>query len=359
MTLVSGVEQNGHFTGVVRLAEGMRNFKEIVPKIDSQLILKELKAGSLRQGYWIYGPERKTARDCIDLILKTHLGEGFKTDPNLDRVEAQESTAIEALERAQGMSLFGGRRAVLVSGADQLKGIEEDTPWPKSEKASKDEVDSVVIFWSKSFDGRKKTSKKILSSLAVIECAEVPEREREQEVERLARERGVRLLDEELGLLIALDPWTLDVVDRELDKLKLSVGDEKDRVSLIAGVGRFQIQDAFIEAIFRGDAKKFREICPQIAEEPELLLPLLGLLAWNQREFRKYLTDPSSQRSPYIGRKFSAWATRWRILDLDALGAILFRIDLSFKSSRKLILGALDEIAMLIEAKIERGGKRR
>ncbi len=350
MTLVSGVEQNGHFTGVVRLAEGMRNFKEIVPKIDSKLILQEIKAGALRSGYWIYGPERKIARDCVDLILRAHLGEGFKTDPNLERVEAQESTAIEALEMAQGMSLFGGRRAVLVTGADQLKGVLEDTPWPNAVKLPKDEVDSVVIFWSKSFDGRKKTSKKILSSLAVIECTEIAERDRELAIETLARERGVRLLDEELGMLIALDPWTLDVVDRELDKLKDWSGDAKSRVGLIAGVGRFQIQDAFIESIFLKQAKKFRELCPQIAEEPDLLLPLLGLLAWNQREFRKYLLDGSSQRSPFIARKFSGWMKHWNVADLDALGAILFRVDLAFKSSRRLIIGALDEIALLIEA---------
>jgi DNA polymerase III delta subunit len=349
MTLVSGVEQNGHFTGVVRLAEGMRNFKEIVPKIDSQLILQEIKSGSLRQGYWIYGPERMRARNCIDQILKAHLGEGFRADPNLDRLEASEVSAIEALERSQGMSLFGGRRAVLVTGAEQLKGVDEDTPWPIAEKTPIDAVDSVVIFWSKSFDGRKKTSKKILKALAVVECAEIAERDREPEIERLARAREVRLTDQELGMLIALDPWSLDLVDRELDKLTLWEGDLNHRVNLIAGVGRFQIQDAWIDSVFLKKPHIFRELTQTIAEELALLLPLLGLLSWNQRELRKYLIDPGAQRSPFLARKFAGWKRNWSESELDQLGAILFRVDWSFKSSRKLMLGCLDEIAVLIE----------
>ena len=138
---------------------------------------------------------------------------------------------------------------------------------------------SVCVFVSKDLDGRKKFSKMLLEHAAVVPCDDVPETEREAWVQYLAKRRGMPLEPALLAILAQLDPWSLDIIDQELEKLSLSGNSD-----VVLGPGESiggRGGDDFLNAFFSRNLPLSLESVQSFAERPDESLPLLGLLAWN------------------------------------------------------------------------------
>src|SRR5690606_2935264 len=100
-------------------------------------------------------------------------------------------------------------------------------------------------------DRRRKFSKLLVEKAAVVECDEVPEEKREGWIEYLAKRRGLLELPPEIvARLRSLDPWSLDIVDSELEKYDLAGQGEEGSAVLLGSLGSGRSAEQFLEAFF-------------------------------------------------------------------------------------------------------------
>jgi DNA polymerase III delta subunit len=324
-----------------------------MPKLEAKQVQKELDQGFLWPVYWIYGQERMKSRELLKRIRKAALGENPSSFCPEATFEAAETEAAAIVDAAQSPALGGGLRLIVVRDAHAIKESELLAPL-LGPRAHPEELASVVVFLSKDLDGRKKFSKVLTEKAAVVSCEEVAETEREPWIQYLCKRRGVELQAAQVANLAMLDPWSLDIIDQELEKLSLSqwgAGKDgapgaDDQVLLSGGVSFAAMggADAFIES-FLG-----RRIGPALArvgafaDQPDESLPLLGLLAWNVRHLALVVSDRErgtrhTKLNPYLAERFQKWSRIWSLAEVERLQASLMEIDYGFKQTPLLPLG--------------------
>jgi DNA polymerase-3 subunit delta len=329
-----------------------------MPKLEPKLIQKELEKGKVRPVYFIFGTEAMKARELMRKIQRTTLQDSEVNDFNLEKFDASDTGIDRILDSAQSGSMTGGTKLILVRNVEEWKNQDPLSEYLQSlsatEPGAPDSFQTVLVLISKSFDGRKKSSKVLNDLAAVVPCEEVKEHEREAWIEFLAKRRGLLLGDPERLSLRGLEPWSLDIVDQELAKLELVGEDPSLRAdALRSGVSAYA-QDEFIDAIFMKDQKRALRVVHHFSKDMEVQLPFLGLLAWNLRQFKAYLLEQETRtpslerRNPMLQQKLDRWRAAWNRHSIQDLEHALFQIDFSLKNTRlssdgiwtDLILGA-------------------
>lgn len=319
-----------------------------MPKLEPKQIQKELESGKLWPVYWLYGQERMKSRELLKRIRNAALGEegaglGF-AEENLD---GSDVTAVQILDAAQSLSLGGGLRLVVVRDAHQVKEAEQLAPL-LGPPARKDELTSVCVFLSKDLDGRKKFSKVLLEKAAVVPCEEIPEEERDAWIQYLAKRRGLTLSPTLVMQLRSLDPWSLDIIDQELEKyslaLELSENESAAAEVLLGGLSSEHGTDAFLNAFFSRNLKKSLEILDSFVNSPDQSLPLLGLLGWNTRFLALLITDRERgtrtvKLNQFLAERLKRWTTNWSLDEMIALQSALSELDFEVKQTSRLPVG--------------------
>ncbi len=329
-----------------------------MPKFEPKSIQKDLEAGRLWPVYWIYGGEAMKSRELVKrirrsaLCLKEESGKetsenNFAAAFNETVLDAQECDVGTVLDAAESLALGGGTRFVLVKQAHLLKQPEalERVLGKPTEKSGT--LSSVMVLLSKDLDQRKKFSKTLVEKAAVVECAEIEDQDREPWIQYLAKRKGLILTEKEIALLRVMDPWSLDSVDRELEKLELASSDERAEV-LLGGV-QVAGGDEFIEAFFSKNQAAALSMVRSFAEQPEISLPLLGLLSWNVRMLALILKDKQAgtreaKLGSFMQEKFARFARAWSLSEMAELQSGLRAIDFTVKQTSKLPLGAWSEL---------------
>jgi DNA polymerase III subunit delta len=318
-----------------------------MPKLEPKQVQKELEQGQLWPVYWLYGHERMKSRELLKRIRSTALGETPSAFCPESQLEGADTEAAAIVDSAQSPSLGGGLHLIVVRDAHLVKDQELLAPLlgPKAPVA---ELGSVVVFLSKDLDGRKKFSKQLTEKAAVVPCEEVPEGEREAWIQYLCKRRGVELSGERIAGLATLDPWSLDIIDQELEKVSLFQwsGSASEEVLLQGGAtfGALGGADTFIECFFARDLKSALARVEAFADQPDESLPLLGLLAWNVRQLALIISDRehgtrNAKINPYLAERFGRWAKRWSLAEVEKLQAGLMEIDFGFKQTPLAPLG--------------------
>jgi DNA polymerase III delta subunit len=335
-----------------------------MPKLEPKQIQKEIESGKFRPVYWFFGSETMKSRELLKRLRKALFGdedtpgnEGaalFASSFREAVLDAQECQVGEVLDAAQSLSLGGGGKLVIVKQAHLLKQpdslIELCGPAPEGKgKAADLFVDpkdgaSVTVFLSKDLDQRKKFSKALLERAACVPCEEIAEGEREAWVGYLAKRRGLSVTDTELALLRAMDPWSLDGVERELDKMETTVSPE-DREAVLLGGGEGQnASEIFIEAFLMRDLAGALPEVKHFAEYPESALPLLGLLSWNAKTLIGVLKDREAgtrdtKLGSFLQDRFLRYQRVWSLSEAIALQRALAEVDFSAKQTPRDPLG--------------------
>jgi hypothetical protein len=102
--------------------------------------------------------------------------------------------------------------------------------------------------------------------------------------------------------------------------------------------------DVFFDAFFARDLKTALTRAGLFADRPDESLPLLGLFAWNVRQFALHLAEKESGRggariNPYLAEKLGRWSRAWNLADILELQRELERVDFSIKQTPLLPLG--------------------
>ena len=323
-----------------------------MPKLEAKTVQKELESGKVWPVYWIYGPERMKSRELLKRIRKAVLGaeaeSGSLSSFLEDHLDGAETGAAQVVDSARSLSLGGGTRLLIVREAQLIKDPEPmaellGPPGPVNELAS------VVVFLAKDLDGRRKFSKLLTEKAAVIDCAEIAEDERDAWIGYLAKRRGVEVSAPMIPRLRSLDPWSLDIVDLELEKIELGGIENSDEIG--TGVVAGEANEVFFDAFFGRDEKRALEIAGQFADHPDQSLPLLGLLAWNVRYLALTVADRekgtrSAKLSPFLADRFKRWSRHWKLEEVALLQSRLQELDFSVKQTPRLPLGLWGELVM-------------
>lgn len=340
-----------------------------MPKLEPKVVQRELDQGQLWPVYWLYGQERMKSRELLRRIRRVALGLGEAPDSatgpgaqaglpegspagllgglNEETLDGAEVDGGVVLDAARSLALGGGIRFIVVREAHALKGAEALEPL-MSGRSRADQLSSVCVFLSRDLDGRRKFSRLLLEKAAVVPCEEVSERDREAWIGYLAKRRGVALDAGLASKLIALDPWSLDIIDLELEKLELSGGDADAVQGSGAGPGG---ADEFLDAFFTRDLKTSLRCIRAFAEKPDESLPLLGLFGWNVRQLALVVAArrrkmPPPKLNPYVADRIQAWARKWTLAEVVELQEWLEELDFSLKQRPLLPLGLWSSVAL-------------
>jgi DNA polymerase III delta subunit len=317
-----------------------------MPKLEPKIIQKELEQGWLWPVYWLYGTERMKSRELLKRIRKAVLGSEAEAASGLagfgeESLDANEVGAATVLDAAQSLSLGGGCRFIVIREAHALKEAEILSVLC-GPKAKKEDLTSVCVFLSKDLDGRKKFSKILTDKAAVVPCEEVPETEREAWIAYLAKRRGIELPPELVAQMSALDPWSLDIIDQELEKFSLAqTGDVI--LSLLGGSGAGG-GERFLNAFFARDLKRSLQCVEEFADRPDESLPLLGLLGWNVRHLALVLSRAPIKLNPFILERLQAWSRHWELSEVIRLQSFLEELDFGMKQTPLLPMGLWSEV---------------
>ncbi len=306
-----------------------------MPKLEFKVIQRELEQQLIWPFYWIYGTEKFKLREILEKIRAAVL------PPPWGEVsyEASETSVETVLDAVRSPPLGGGIPLIWIRDAHLLKNPEllSQLLGPSRKKS---DLDSVCVCISKDLDGRKKFSKILLDQAAVIACDEVGESQREAWVQSLAKRRNLNLDSTLILRLCSLDPWTLDILDQELEKYVISNYSEDVLLeSSLAGGG-----DLFLESFFSRDRKSALYQVAQFAQHADESFPLLGLLGWNVRHLVVVILDQEkgthhSKLSGHLSERFRKWSQKWELSEVMEFQKELAQIDFHLKQSPSLPLG--------------------
>lgn len=331
-----------------------------MPKLEPKQIQKELEQNLLWPVYWLYGPETYKSREILQRIKKSIFNplndsspqEASGTYLNSRTLEGSEVKAEEILDEARTPSFLGSTRLFIIRDAHLIKNpdclAELLGPAIPFSARSEGKLLSVCVFLAKDLDARKKFSKSLLEGAAVVPCEEVIEAQREAWVQYLAKRRKLELTPELILKLSALDPWSLDQIDQELEKYSLA----SEQTDVFLDSSRvYRGFDDFLNPFFKRDLKKTLPQISYFSDEPDEALPLLGLLAWNARQLAIFLAEKAQRASyskpnPYLADRLRKWSDHWSLHDLSQLQEELCQMDFSIKQTSLHSLGLWNQLIL-------------
>lgn len=323
-----------------------------MPKLEPKTVQKQIEEGIVHPLYWLYGPEPMKARELLKRLRAKVLGAEAGTSQaewSFEVVDGSEASVSALVDSAQTPSMLGGTKLLVVRDAHALKNAEALAPLlgPPQKLGSEQAPPAVVVCLSKDLDARKKFSKLLIEKAAVVACEDVKDFEREAWVGFLAKRRGRTLPAAESARLASLEPWSMDRVERELEKLELA-GEGLESEAVQGGLLP-PLSQRFIAAFLSKKKSQALALAGEVASDLDEALPLLGLLSWNVRQLAlvRAAADrrpgaPNAQVPAFLQAKMQEWKGLWSARELADLQRRLAQMDHAHKQRPLEPLGLWD-----------------
>lgn len=300
-----------------------------MPEIEDRTLQKELDSRKFRPVYWLYGEERLKIRELLRRIEKNVFEkEGInRNDFNWIRLDGAEVSFSQILDQVQSYSWGGGKKVVVVTNAAEVAGLDSwPTQWPES--------DSILVMISTRFvDRRLKWTKLVVAQAALTDCVPVPEDQREVAIGYLARRHEVTLTENETQILKVHQPWFLEGIEQELEKLKCVADDRETRFEALVGGVDPRAQDEFINAFFNREFGPAAKWVRNFGEDSGTFLMLLGLIAWNLRQLKGLALGSNDFRHPLLRPRLERWKLKWSFSQIQKCEQALAQADSDFKGT--------------------------
>ncbi|MEK4923528.1 DNA polymerase III subunit delta [Cytobacillus sp. FSL R5-0569] len=196
-------------------------------------IWKQIKAKSFSSVYLLYGTEPYLINETKQLLIN-HALLPEELDFNLSTYDLEETPIEVALEDAETFPFMGERRLIILHNpyfltADKGKAKVEHQ-LNALENYLKDPAPYTILVFSGAYeklDERKKLTKHIKKSAAVLEAKQLNEKELHFWMRDRASKNGVQIDEEAINLLLTLSGMNLFMLTSEMDKLALYGSDER------------------------------------------------------------------------------------------------------------------------------------
>jgi DNA polymerase III delta subunit len=324
-----------------------------MPQFELKEVQRDLDQKIIWPVYWLYGPEKYKSRELLKKIRMAVLGTSESSGPSLfawneEIIDGSDVDVETALDIIKNPTLGGGVKLVVVRDAHALKSIEKfsELLGPPNDLS---QLSWVCVCLSKDLDGRKKFSKTLIEQSAVVHCEEVAENQKAIWIQFLAKQHEVELSPGALMQVSALEPWSLEIVDQELQKLSIADGDEA--ILLGSASGNPRGTEGFLDSFFLRDLNSALAEVGHFASHIDESLPLLGLLGWNVRQLALFLSDRENgtrhlKSNPYLAEKLQRWGRKWKLKEVIQLQDQLTQVDFSLKQTPLLALGVWSDLVV-------------
>lgn len=318
-----------------------------MPKFEPKILQHQLDQNQIQPCYWIYGPETLKARELLKRIQKTLEIRSEGATVEVKKFSGSDVSLAEILDDGLNLSLFSHQKLVVVYDAHLLEDLVKNPQilenFLKSESAA--ELKTILVFFAKDLDSRKKSSKLLLEKAAVVECSEVRDYERQAWIRYLAKRRNLPLDESTVEQLRVLEPWTLSIIDHELEKLELCGEDISPEQILSGALHTADAQD-FIQGFFNRDRARCLQALPALTSDRDSPLQYLGLLGWNLKQVLlvKCGSPAPKHLPPFVRSRLEGWSREWEEKSLVSLLKKLTEMDVALKQSRLSPLGLWAEL---------------
>jgi DNA polymerase III delta subunit len=313
-----------------------------MPRVEPKQFKQEIERAEAWPLYWIYGPEKMKSRELMKLLRRT-LQTASRSQPlwSEQSFDGAEVTSTQLIDLAQTPMLGGGISYLIVRDAEALKEPERLAELFGARKKIS-ELTSVVVLLAKDLDQRRKFSKQLLERAAVVPCEAIADQDRGDWIEFLAKRREIKLLPQIVSHLQALEPFSLDLIDQELEKLQiasLDPGAWNPQEALQGSLGSAHETEGFLRAFFTRELQGALASVEALASRPEDAIPLLGLLGWNTRQLALVVRGEPVPLPPMLRERFQSWKRHWTLSECLELQNALAQIDFGIKQTPLLPLG--------------------
>lgn len=315
-----------------------------MPEINARQVQKDLEThpDSLWPVYWLVGTERLKVRELTRRIRRAVTGqEDGPPSLNEETLDGSQLTGADVADAASAFAFGPGPRFLIIRDAHLIKDPDALEALLGKGPVSREDLTSVCVFQARDLDKRRKITQKLLKSAAVVPCEDVAETERAAWLDYLAKRRGIELTFEVRERLSLLEPWSLEMMERELEKLSLGGPEVLTGASRTTPLG-VPVAEAFLDACLSRRKTEALRLLGDFAEDPQEAIPLVGLLAWNVRQLSQCL-GPHAQPpalGPYLVAKLQRWRPHWTLSEILTLESALADLDFAQKQTFQSNLGA-------------------
>lgn len=196
-------------------------------------IWNRIKAKSFAPIYLLYGTEPYLINETKQLLINNVLSED-EADFNLSSYDLEETPIDTALEDAETFPFMGERRLIFLHNpvflTSEKSKAKQEHNLSKLEAYMKEPAPySVVVFSStaEKLDDRKKITKQLKKTAAVLEAKKLNEGELKVWIRERAALNGVQIDESAVELILTLAGANLFILTNEIDKLALYANDTK------------------------------------------------------------------------------------------------------------------------------------
>ena len=271
--------------------------------MDQWALFDEIKVGTIRPVYLLYGPEGYIRRSALDALKKRALEPGLE---GLNLSVLQAPGAQQIIESCETLPMMGGYRMIVVQecallAAGKAKDEAQDSALLAEYLPRVPETTCLVFDAGTAIDKRKKLSQALLKLPGAVSFDALDDARLAKWMNQTLRPMGKRMDHSACELLAFTSGRDLTMLSRELEKLAAYVGGSAEITA--ADVERVATHTAECTVFAMVDA-----ICEGRAQDAFRLLGVLlqggeqriGILAMITRQYRQmtYLSELRARRVP-------------------------------------------------------------
>ena len=246
----------------------------------------------------LYGPQRFLRQEALAAVTRLVLGAG-DAEAGLTRFEGKEADWKTVSDELLTVSMWGGRRLVLVEDADDFVTKHRAALEKYLDKPAKK---SVLVLSVKSFPVNTKLAKAVAKVGLPLECAELKGVQLERWLAEAASEKYDKHLTRDAAALIeSLAGSELGLLDQELAKLAAYVGErrriEAEDVAKLVGGWKAETTWAMLDALQDGHVGRALACLDKLLTAGEAPQKILGGITFSYRRLAE-ATELSRQGTP-------------------------------------------------------------
>ena len=250
--------------------------------------LQQVKNKKISPVILLYGLESYFIQNIKAELLKVILDEGG--DENLSTYDLEETPIEEVIADAETYPFFGGKKLIIVNNPTFLTAKHTKLPFEhdikRLEQYINNPVDySYIVFIApyEKLDNRKKITKLITKQAMVVECNPIKDHEIGKWIKSLANELKITIAPDAYEVFEAELIVNLHLIQNELIKLAMFVGENgvvtkeiaEDLISQTANSSALRLVDAVIERNLLKAISIYKDL-QKMNEEPIALIALLA-----------------------------------------------------------------------------------
>jgi DNA polymerase-3 subunit delta len=301
----------------------------------------------------ILGTDSFLAEEALERLLTAAVGQD-RTDA-VETFRGDETSWSRILDAARSRSLFAARRAVVVRGADAIKGSDEDLAGYLEDPTP----GVALVLLATKPDKRRTAWKRLLDRAAVVSAEPLKARALRGFVDQRLRERGLSLPEEGIGELLERVGQDLRRLMGEIDKLEAFAQGKRtlsaEEVAEVLGRGIAQPLWKLADAFLARRTVAVVERMEEVLDEGESGLMVLGTMARSLRQIRAAKALGGKRLAPSeaapklgvppfkVGEVLDA-ARQWSLEDVRSALSALVQADRGLKlggEPRALLLAAI------------------